>query len=70
MNTEDFKVALKNIFDRSLHGCGDIDCKMKVPSGMATNGGCRCTPFAFSEDLLNLAAETAPEGRKSRWANA
>jgi hypothetical protein len=26
----------------SLQGCGDSSCLVKKPTGMATNGGCRC----------------------------
>lgn len=43
-------------------GCGDSSCKFTRPSGMATNGGCRCEqgPFVVSA-LANLYRVTFEE---------
>lgn len=42
------KAALERV--DKLVGCGDNSCRFKKPTGMATNGGCRCKdkPFVMS----------------------
>ncbi len=30
--------------DMPVEGCGDNSCEVRHPGGMATNGGCRCSP--------------------------
>jgi hypothetical protein len=37
-------LGFKWLEDPTIHGlgCGDNSCKYVKPSGMATNGGCRC----------------------------
>lgn len=32
----------RRLVQELLAGCGDNSCRFKKPSGMATNGGCRC----------------------------
>lgn len=38
-------LGFKWLEDPVIHGlgCGDSSCKYVKPSGMATNGGCRCS---------------------------
>jgi hypothetical protein len=40
---------------RMSQGCGNHGCRIKRPSGMATNGPCLCTPAGFARDLRDLA---------------
>jgi len=35
-------MSIKDILFKDFEGCGDNSCLVKKPSGMATNGGCRC----------------------------
>lgn len=34
------------------NGCGDNSCLVKKPTGMGTNGGCRCTQHVKPEDKI------------------
>lgn len=40
-----------------LKGCGDSSCIVAKPSGMATNGGCRCEKPALRRAVLTLRAQ-------------
>ena len=46
--TTDTKAALEAV--EKHVGCGDNSCRFVKPTGMATNGGCRCgdRPFVMS----------------------
>lgn len=33
-------------------GCGDLSCVVAAARGMATNGGCRCSPRALQAAVL------------------
>lgn len=41
----------------SVGGCGDHGCLIKKPSGMATNGGCRCTRDPLKTQRMMMAAQ-------------
>lgn len=41
----------------SVGGCGDGSCLIKKPSGMATNGGCRCTRDYLKTQRMMMAAQ-------------
>lgn len=41
---------IKEGFD--IEGCGDSSCIIRKPTGMATNGGCRCGKDAFPQSAL------------------
>lgn len=42
--TNDERASLRSIVDQlaKIPGCGDNSCRFVRPTGMATNGGCRC----------------------------
>ena len=42
-------------------GCGDNSCYFRRPTGMGTNGGCRCQEVI--ESMLYRAVQTAKEPR-------
>jgi hypothetical protein len=46
--TEEQEVQLREAFARCREyvGCGDSSCLFKRPTGMRTNGGCRCIEYA------------------------
>lgn len=41
----------------NVGGCGDGSCLIKKPSGMATNGGCRCTRDPLKTQRMMMAAQ-------------
>lgn len=55
--------------DMPVRGCGDNSCVVAQPSGMATNGGCRCEPhtlrraLAYYKRLAAFREETIRELR-------
>ena len=42
---------------RATHGCGDNSCMVHKPSGMATNGGCRCWDVSQHKLFRHAAQE-------------
>jgi hypothetical protein len=46
---------LLSILSGFQNGCGDGNCKIKKPTGIHTNGGCRCYRM-ISEYALELAS--------------
>jgi len=55
---------LRKLLAKASDGCGDSLCNIKKPEGMQTNGGCRCQPRRFAEELLDLAARVEATGRQ------
>ena len=53
---------LDDLTEWAHDGCGDGNCRIKKPSGMRTNGGCRCTPKRFAKSLLDLAEQLEAMG--------
>lgn len=55
--------------DLPMSGCGDTSCEVRTPSGMATNGGCRCDPrevrwaLRYFKRLALFRQETVREAR-------
>lgn len=47
---------------RGLDGCGDHGCVIKKPTGMGTNGGCRCKDHRSKVNLIFSRLATLPEG--------
>lgn len=47
---------VERLADRLKNGCRNHGCVIKSPKGVATNGGCKCTPRQVQNDLLDLAA--------------
>lgn len=45
----------------TVNGCGDGNCRIKKPTGMHTNGGCRCyrTIAELGLELASLAEPIA-----------
>lgn len=39
---EEVKSLMKQLGDLAATGCGNGSCQIKKPTGMHTNGGCRC----------------------------
>ena len=48
---------LKEIRAQLANGCGNNGCTIKQPVGMATNGGCRCSPLQIGNELERLGRE-------------
>lgn len=44
-----------------LKGCGNHGCRVKKPTGMATNGGCTC-----SNDILLRIQDKLPDNLMTR----
>ena len=40
-----------------IHGCGNAGCVISKPTGLHTNGACRCNPKRIAGLLLEMAAE-------------
>lgn len=51
----DFKESIENLNRQVQNGCGNHGCIIKKPSGMATNGGCTCSPRQISRYLRFIA---------------
>ena len=50
--------------ERAEHGCGDASCVVERPTGMTTNGGCRCGRRALRAALQRARKELAERGSK------
>jgi len=46
---------VERLANRLKNGCRNHGCVIKEPTGMATNGGCKCTPRQVLNDLIDLA---------------
>ena len=57
MTIEIFKEQLQSIINRLENGCGRQGCRIKRPTGQATNGPCRCGVVTLSTELYWLANE-------------
>lgn len=64
MPLSDFRNEIEQLYNELRFGCGDGGCTIKQPTGMHTNGGCRCKPRDFSRTLLWLAEEMENYGYK------
>jgi hypothetical protein len=67
MSIEELQKRINSLHHWATVGCGNHGCQIMPPKGMGTNAGCSCTPHAFSEVLLNLAADLAVGGRYAKW---
>lgn len=52
---EDLQEDVQILANQLKNGCGNRGCVIKSPKGMATNGGCKCTPRQITNSLLNIA---------------
>lgn len=43
---------IKDVLFKDFKGCGDSSCYVKKPTGMATNGGCRCIHNRALQSIL------------------
>jgi len=59
-------LILKEEIDSDYHGCGDHNCYVEKPKGMATNGGCRCHQGEgrAKQAIIKLAKEVESLKRK------
>jgi len=46
---------------RNLDGCGDHGCLIKKPTGMGTNGGCRCKDNRSTVNLILSRLAALPD---------
>lgn len=60
---EEAQSAAKELAQNLERGCGDHSCAIKKPTGMGTNGGCRCNPKGMAEDFMALAVRLEEVGR-------
>ena len=67
MTLQNFQKEMEQLHGWSKHGCLDGGCQIERPKGQHTNGGCRCSPRAFSAHLLELAAQLEEMGKYARW---
>lgn len=67
MTLKELQVELERIARWSINGCTNHGCVISPPKGMGTNATCQCTPHAFSERLLWLAAEIEPTNKYARF---
>jgi len=67
MKLEDFQKEMNHLNEWAQHGCCDGSCQIEKPKGMHTNGGCRCSPRAFSDCLLDLASRLESMGKYKRF---
>lgn len=51
---EAIKEGMKALGRWAESGCGDGNCKIRKPTGMHTNGGCKCYR-GIADDALRLA---------------
>ncbi|MEQ9418118.1 MAG: hypothetical protein RJQ08_11300 [Salinisphaeraceae bacterium] len=42
-----------------MKGCRDNSCVIEKPTGMATNGGCRCRPWQLRAEIVRLQSENS-----------
>ena len=67
MNLTALQKEMEELNFWAKHGCTNHGCKIEPPRGMGTNSTCQCTPHAFSERLLWLAAELDKGGKYAQW---
>ena len=65
MTLPEFQKRIAALNDAAQNGCRDSGCRIKKPTGMATNGGCRCSPMDFVEELQNLTLYVELLGRRN-----
>lgn len=65
MTKHDVIEVLQGIERRLEHGCGNHGCCVKQPTGMGTNGACRCSPREVAKELRWTAE--ALEARRGGW---
>jgi hypothetical protein len=61
MKLSEFQREMESLNRWAQHGCGNHGCVISPPKGQGTNSTCQCTPYRFSETLLAMAAEVAPQ---------
>lgn len=66
MTLQEFQHKMDRLHHWAKHGCLDGGCQIERPKGQHTNGGCRCSPRAFSNHLLELAAQLEGMGKHAR----
>jgi hypothetical protein len=59
---QDNRTIARRLVMELAQGCGDHSCRFKKPSGMGTNGGCRCIDKI--EDALSRRSTVTPEAHK------
>jgi hypothetical protein len=59
---QDNRTIARRLVMELAQGCGDHSCRFKKPSGMGTNGGCRCIDKI--EDALSRRSTVTPERRE------
>ena len=68
MNRNDIEGWLADITRQISTGCGMNHCIIRPPTGMAPNGGCRCSRDQVARQLDNVAQEVR-EMNASDWMN-
>jgi hypothetical protein len=53
---QDLQQDVERLAFQLENGCGNHGCVIKSPTGMAPNGGCKCTPRQIKTKLVNLTA--------------
>ena len=65
MTLPEFQQTIRALHLWAENGCGDGGCVIKKPSGMVTNGGCRCRPQDFTSALLDIGLDVEKLGRRN-----
>lgn len=68
MTPDAIAAQLEYLANRLRVGCGNAGCQVAPPTGMHTNGACRCEPTSFARQLMGLAIECERHG--STWPHA
>lgn len=70
MKREHLIQGLRYLLGKAENGCGDHSCSARPAGqgGQRTNGGCRCKPSDFTDNLLHLASNLDETyGRRGWW---
>ena len=65
MTLPEFQKRMTALNDAAQNGYRDSGCRIKKPTGMATNGGCRCSPLDFADELSDLTEAVTVLGRRN-----
>lgn len=60
--TDTLKQQLLDIVKRLDEGCGSHSCRVKKPTGQATNQPCRCTLLSVTNELDHIAKQALANG--------
>jgi hypothetical protein len=66
MNRDDLITELYDLQAQLTRGCRMNHCIINPPTGMAPNGGCRCTKDQISRRLRQLS-EDVMDIRRDNW---